>query len=127
MYHLLNTIYIQKHTIAEKSVTVVYLNTTHCQEQIGKYLLQAHGNTMKESIQEVTHIMRNRNNNTESYDCDMSAVWNFDGVKTWYSVFFKDSDSRLDFSQYADYKVKDNGRVSFTLDGCQSSLPQSNI
>lgn len=80
LYKSLNTIYIDNLLINDVLYPTAYLNTAICQGHIATYLLQQHENDMKEDIQEVTHIMRNKNKDMKTYNCNMSIVWNYDNI-----------------------------------------------
>jgi len=90
-YFLLNNIYIRSHLIDTLTYNAVYLNSSHYQVFLSKYLLQTRYIINDQEIQECISIMIN-NKHSSFQKVDISVIWNYDGVNdcTCYTVYSQD-------------------------------------
>lgn len=73
-YEIIQNIYTENIKINDEDYRAIILNSSQNKYVLGKYLLQIKNKEQK--IQNCTFILRNKNNNEENYDSDISVIWN---------------------------------------------------
>jgi hypothetical protein len=110
-----------------RPIRIVYLNSTQCKRELARYLVQVNEDAVdvENRVQTCTRIMRLATQSNDKFDCDMSAIWNYDGKtqKTWYTVVLAKFDEPLftKLKTMPDFALRD-GSCTFTLPGLQPIL-----
>lgn len=130
MYNMLNNIYVRESS--QLGGNVVYLNSTQCRKQIGKYLLQTryYDEGLAENVQECCSVLRNKLKDTSFHvDCKFSCVWSYDGQQdaTWFSLQWSskvdiDSLKGLLKDENNFQYIHDDKRIIFARKGCVNCL-----